>query len=152
MNPTKRERIAMLTKENAELKASIVTLTAEVITLHNSHAELLTLLAATPVPVQPITIERHLDPTLVLKCQTLEQQIAYKDTQLTQLIKKHASTKWQSIKTLPPENKPVLTKYPIASELGYIRISVRKGMWWHDDIGREGKRLNAPLMWRELPE
>jgi hypothetical protein len=97
MNPTKRERIASLTKER---------------------------------------------DNLMLKLETAELALAMRIA---------GQTSWQPIATAP-ENKPILVKYARdTNEIGKVHVEIKKEIWWYKG-GMEGRHLEKPVSWRDIPE
>lgn len=97
MNPTKKERIASLTKER---------------------------------------------DSLILKLEVAELALA------TRIA---GQTSWQPIETAP-ENKAILVKYTHdTNEIGKVHVETKKAMWWHKG-GMEGRHLEQPILWRDIPE
>lgn len=147
MNPTKRERIAMLTKENEDLKTQIMMAQAD----RDAAQTALQAKLAEPAPtlhgVLPVRVEYRTDPVLEQKCQTLEKELAASSEQLAAAL---AAYTWQPRET-SPENKPILVRYdgPI-NEIGDAHVHIRRGQWWFAP-GYDGRRLHAPKEWMEIP-
>lgn len=150
MNPTKRERIVMLTKENEDLKTQIMTAQTD----RDAARDALQAKLTEPAPVQPtlhgvlpVRVEYRTDPALEQKCARLEKELA---AQAIRLATARAAYTWQPRET-SPENKPILVRYDGAiNEIGDVHVHIRRGQWWYAP-GHDGRRLHAPKEWMEIP-
>lgn len=147
MNPTKRERIAMLAKENEDLKIAAIASTTQIQNLTDANTALqIKLDTATPLhgnTQYPVRVEYKADPVLEQECKDLEAQLAAMSIKL-------AAYKWQPTET-SPENCPILVEYDgNINEIGNVHVHVRRGNWWYGP-GHDGRRLHAPARWMRIP-
>lgn len=58
---------------------------------------------------------------------------------------------WLPIESAP-ENKPLLVKYARdINELGNVHVHERRGQYWYNGT-REGRHLEQPIVWQEVPK